>query len=194
VKSLFYQVLRDTRRKVVFYIITKMAWKSTSAHNITLTRLICVLSEQIYMIWFGAYAHSAVKGAQKDLAKLSPWFGKNVNYTGTNLASPIRTDIVRAEKDATAMTPQEINKRTADLHRERKKEWSVAELEDVQDKRHSYHRRVANPVRRFKTKATKSNLSKAEIDRKVRAFQTAERLAMQRGEEKTDNAEMMLTF
>jgi hypothetical protein len=179
---------------VVFYIITTMAWKSSAAQDITLTRLICVLSEQIYMIWLGTYAHTAVKGAQKELSRLSPWFGKGFAYTGTNLASPVRTDVTRAEKDATAMTPQELNKRTADIHRERKQQWTATELEDVQDKRHSYHKRVANPVRRFKGKAKTRGLPKAQVDEKVRAFQKAERLAMSRGEENTNNAEIMLTF
>ncbi|KAH4130187.1 hypothetical protein HBH47_023480 [Parastagonospora nodorum] len=194
VKSLFYQVLRSERRSVVFYLMMSMNWKSAAAKDITLTRQICVLSEQIYMIWVGTYAHSAASKAQKTLAELSPWYGLEKNYTGTNLASPLRTDIARAEKDATAMTPQALNQRTADLHRERKANWTPDELQQAQDKRHSYHARVANPVRRFKDKAKKQGMSKANISAKVKAFQTAERLAMQSGETNTNNAETILNF
>lgn len=156
-----------------------MKWLSNSARDITTTRLIIVLAEQIYMIWFGSYSVSAAKGPQKELARLCPWFEKYFPYLGTNLSSPVRNDIQRADSDALSMTPEEQNKRTADVHRQRKALWTAEETKEAQDKRADYHQRVANPVRRFKEKAKKRGMAKSGIDKKVKAFQKAERLAMQ---------------
>ncbi|KAJ4378174.1 hypothetical protein N0V83_001007 [Neocucurbitaria cava] len=156
-----------------------------------MTWLICVLAEQVFMIWFGTYAHSAAKGAQKELACLGPWFGQKLHSTGTNLASPIRTDIMRALKQVQAMTPEEINKRTADIARDRKEKWTSDELQDAQSKRHEYHIRVANPVRRFKAKAKTRGMPKREIDSKVKAFQKAERLAIAKGDPSTMSADIL---
>lgn len=137
-----------------------------------------MLAEQVSLTWFGTNTPQASKGKQKDLATLSPWFGDSFAYTGTNMASPLREDIMRADKGAPAMMP---SKCTADLHRQRKSQWTKDELEDAQAKRHSYHRRVANPVRRFKNKAKKKRgMRKSVIHEKVKAFQTAERLAFQK--------------
>jgi hypothetical protein len=171
-----------------------MDWLSTKAEDITLTRVICNLAEQVFLAWFGAYTHKSAVGSQKQLARLGPWIGKPFAYTGTNMISPIRVNILRAEGDATCMNPQELNKRTADILREHKKTWTSEELKEVQDKRHSYHRRVANPVRRFKAKAQRRKMPKAAMDEKVRRFQAAERLAIQNGEENTKNAERILTL
>jgi len=89
-----------------------------------------------------------------------------------------RNNIPRAERNAEALTPEEINKRTADRARERKENWTKEELEETQAKRNSYYHRVANPVRRFKAKAKQQGMLKSEMDRKVKAFQKLERQAM----------------
>jgi len=168
-----------------------MKWLSSAAQDITTTRLIVVLSEQIYMIWFGTYGVNAAKGPQKELARLCPWFGLDFPYLGTNLSSPVRNDIQRADSDALSMTPEEQNKRTADVHRQRKALWTEEETKVAQEKRADYHQRVANPVRRFKAKAKTRGMAKSEIDRKVKAFQKAERLAMQGNDISTNERDLL---
>ncbi|CAN9150645.1 unnamed protein product [Alternaria alternata] len=190
-QSLFYNVLQDPRRKVIFYLIMTMKWLSNSAHDITITRLIILLAEQVYMIWFGSYGVNAAKGPQKELARLCPCYGQKFPYLGTNLSSPVRNDIRRADKDALSMTPEEQNKRTADVHRQRKALWTKEEKEEAQQKRADYHQRVANPVRRFKAKAKNRGMAKSEIDRRVKAFQKAERLAMQGTEVSTNERDIL---
>lgn len=96
---------------------------------------------------------------------------------------------MRAAADAQAMTPAEINERAAEMHRERRKNWTSSELEDAQEKRHEYHRQIANPVRRFKAKATNRGMSSAEMHRKVGDFQKAKKEALRTGDgvEDADN-------
>lgn len=158
-----------------------MSWISEAADDITCTRVICVLAEQIFISWLGTYGHNVATGQQKAFAQLSPWKNFRYTYTGTNLQPPLRADIKRSDKAATSMTPEELNKRTADIHRQRKQDWTPEEHKEAQDKRHSYHDRVARPVRIFKRKAKKGGMSKEGIENKVKAFQKAERLAPQNG-------------
>jgi hypothetical protein len=145
------------------------------------------------MIWFRSYAENSEKGPQKEMAQLSPWFGQALSYIGTNIVSPVRSDVRRSERDAEAMTPEQVNRRTADMLREKKSQWTGEELKEAQDKRHDYHRRIANPVRRFKAKAKRRGMSTADINSKVRAFQKAEKKSIETGEEST-NEKNILTF
>jgi len=84
-----------------------IAWISATADDVTLTPIICVLAEQVFIIWFSIYTNSATKKAQKQFVRLCPWSGCDFDYTGTNMASPCRNNIPRAEQNAEKLTPED---------------------------------------------------------------------------------------
>lgn len=158
-----------------------MNWISNQADDFTLTQIIRVLAEHVYLIWFGCYSVSSAQGAQKVLACPSPFWGKNFEYLGTNFASPIRTNVACAENGTVALDLHEINARNAEVARERREEWTPQKHAASQACSRSYHVNVANPIRHFKAKAKRRGMRKSEIDRKVKAFQKAAKQAREEG-------------
>ena len=113
---------------------------------------------------------------------LCPWADSgDFAYSGTNKASPLRHDIPRAVKDADGLTPEEQNWRRTERQRDVREKYTAEELAEAQEKRHSYHRRVALPIRKFKKQAKRYGMSKSQIDEAVKTLKDTERLAFKAG-------------
>ena len=182
-KPNYYHYLpqKNGDRSETFFVLAETEWPSEKAEDITETRFLLVLAEQVYTIWLRTYTSKAAAGPQKDLAALCPWPGKRFSWSGVNQSSPVRNEIARAAKDAQGLTPAEQNKRTADRARQKKENWTPEELGEAQDKRVNYHQLVALPVRKFKVKAKNASMPKSKVDAAVKEFQKAIRLAKKSG-------------